>query len=424
MVKYSCERCGKGFSQKSHYDSHNRRKTPCENNADKIKTLVDKVVEEKIKELNNKKLIVEDEEVIVNTEVMQNEQTTQPKKIKIKKKKLKIVDSKLKFIDLCSGIGGFHFGLKKHKCILACDINKWCRESYKTNFDINCKEDIHELNAKELCDFDILCAGFPCQPFSSAGLKKGMKDDRSKVYDKILNIILEKQPRIILLENVKNLLVMNKGEIIEKIVSDLEKLNYNVSLSLLNTANFGLAQNRERVYIVCINKNKYNISFDFTKLKSMNIRKNLKDIIDVSNTAYLEEDKYVLLESDKLKTQKSGLIFCGYLKGNLRKNGALPNTEHLSRVHKQPNRIYHINGVNPTLSSSEGSGRYYIYDGTGVRRLSVNECFKIMGFPVDYIFHDKTNVNYCQIGNAVSPVLIENIYKELCSQDFIQDLSM
>ena len=99
----------------------------------------------------------------------------------------------------------------------------------------------------------------------------------------------------------------------------------------------------------------------------------------------------------------------------------MPNTEHLSRVHKQPNRIYHINGVNPTLSSSEGTGRYYIYDGTGVRKLSIKECFKIMGFPDDYIFHNKTNINYCQIGNAVSPVVINYIYNELCSQNFIQD---
>ena len=76
MVKYSCERCGKEFSQKSHYDSHNRRKTPCENNADKIKALVDKAVEEKIKELNNKKLIVENKKVNVNTTVMQTKTGT------------------------------------------------------------------------------------------------------------------------------------------------------------------------------------------------------------------------------------------------------------------------------------------------------------------------------------------------------------
>lgn len=394
MVNYSCEKCGKEFSQKGHYTKHLNKKNPCVVES-KVKEMLDKVVEEKLKEVS------------LNTDTM--------KQLPI------IIDNKLKFIDLCSGIGGFHYGLKKHKCILACDINKFCRESYETNFNIKCKEDIFDLNVNELCNFDILCAGFPCQPFSSAGLKKGMKDDRSKVYDKILNIILEKQPKIVLLENVKNLLIINKGEVIKQIISDLEKLNYNVSYGLLNTANFGLAQNRERVYFICTNKNIYDISFNFNNLKTMNIRKNLKDIIDFNNKEYIEEDKYVLIESNKLNTQKSGLIFCGYLKGNLRNNGALPNTEHLSRVHKQPNRIYHINGVNPTLSSSEGTGRYYIYDGTGVRKLSIKECFKIMGFPDNYIFHNKTNINYCQIGNAVSPVVINYIYNELCSQNFIQD---
>jgi len=92
MVKYSCERCGKEFSQKSHYDSHNRRKTPCENNADKIKALVDKAVEEKLKELN-KKLIIENEEVIVNTDAMQTQENQR---------------NEVKYIDLFCGLGAFH----------------------------------------------------------------------------------------------------------------------------------------------------------------------------------------------------------------------------------------------------------------------------------------------------------------------------
>ena len=88
MVKYSCERCGKGFSQKSHYDSHNRRKTPCENNADKIKAIVDKAVEEKLKELYNKKLIVENNQKLnVNTDTMDHQQPKEVKNFKIKKKK-------------------------------------------------------------------------------------------------------------------------------------------------------------------------------------------------------------------------------------------------------------------------------------------------------------------------------------------------
>ena len=122
MVKYSCEKCGKEFSQKSHYDSHNRRKTPCENNADKIKQLVYEAVEEKLKELNNyKNLIVENKNTNVNT-VIQNEQTTQPnltertipKKVKIKKKKkLVIVDSKLKVASMFAGCGGLDFAFHK-----------------------------------------------------------------------------------------------------------------------------------------------------------------------------------------------------------------------------------------------------------------------------------------------------------------------
>ena len=390
MVKYICERCGKEFSQKSHYDSHKKRKTPCENISNHI--LVKGIKHDKHDDIS------------------------------IETNKKQKPNNSFKFIDLCSGIGGFHFGLQPQKCVLACDINKYCRESYESNFDMKCHEDIFQLNEKELIDFDILCAGFPCQPFSSAGLKKGMNDVRSKVYDKLLSIIIEKQPKIILLENVKNLLVLDKGNVIKKIVSDLENINYNVSISLLNTANFGLAQNRERVYIVCTGKKYYNESFDFTVLNKIKKKCNLKDIIDFSNKEYINADKYVLLRDEHIKIQKSGLIFCGYLKGNLRKNGALPNTEHLSRVHKQPNRIYHINGVNPTLSSSEGSGRYYIYDGIGVRKLSVIECFKIMGFPDSYKLHKKTNVNYNQIGNAVSPVIVQNIHNELCRQDFISNL--
>ena len=361
---------------------------------------MDKAVEETLKELNNEKLIVEKEKDTDNG----------------------MTESELKFIDLCCGIGGFHIGLKGYQCVLACDINKHCRESYERNYGLKCEEDIFDIDIQNLKPFDILCAGFPCQPFSSAGLKNGMKDDRSKVYNQILNIVKHKTPSIVLLENVKNLLVMNKGEVIKKIVNDLKELNYSVSYSILTTARFGLAQNRERVYFVCVNKTKYpNSTFDFSKLESTNIKKTLRETISCGNKEYLPVDKYVLLDQERIKTQKSGLMFCGYLKGNLRKNGALPDTEHLSRVHKQPNRIYHIDGVNPTLSSSEGSGRYYIYDGTGVRNLNVDECFKIMGFPDYYKQHDKKHVNYCQIGNAVSPVIVESIKNELINQGFVPD---
>ena len=128
MVKYSCERCGKEFSQKSHYDSHNKRKTHCENNADKIKALVDKTVEEKLKELNNKKLIVENEELIVNTDTMEHQSKVA--------KKNKIIDNKLRCIDLFAGTGAFTLALEKgnkFKCVF-------------TNDMMDCSKKIYELN--------------------------------------------------------------------------------------------------------------------------------------------------------------------------------------------------------------------------------------------------------------------------------------
>ena len=127
MVKYSCEQCGKGFSQKSHYDSHNRRKTPCENNSDKIKALVDKAVEVKLTEFN-KKLIVENKDVNVSTEVM--EKSSQPKSIKTAKKKLKIVDNlsnkKFTIMETFVGCGGAHLGFKQNgfETLLVNDIDK------------------------------------------------------------------------------------------------------------------------------------------------------------------------------------------------------------------------------------------------------------------------------------------------------------
>ena len=206
MVKYSCERCGKGFSQKSHYDSHNRRKTPCENNADKIKALVDKAVEEKLKELN-KKLIVKNDEVSINTETMQSDENQR---------------KEVKYIDLFCGLGAFHTAFNrinllqnkvKYTCIFASDIDECVRNIYEENYGIKPEGDINKINIDTMPQFDILCAGFPCQPFSIAGNQKGFKDKtKGNLFYKILEIIDKKQPETLMLENVKNLHTIHKGD--------------------------------------------------------------------------------------------------------------------------------------------------------------------------------------------------------------------
>jgi len=325
---------------------------------------------------------------------------------------------KCKFIDLFCGIGGFHKGFIDFNCVFACDINEQCRKSYYDNYNIKPNGDIFSINTLDIPDHNILCAGFPCQPFSSAGKQQGLEDERSKVYDKLIEIINLKQPNIIILENVKNLTIIDDGNVFKKIREDLNNINYNVSYSILNVSDFGLPQNRERIFIIGINKLYQDRYFSFEYLNSFKINKTLKDVIDLSNNNYIDKNKYIIIDDKYIVKQKSGLIFCGYIKGNIRTNGALPNTEHLSRVHKQPNRIYHIDGVNPTLSSSESSGRYYIYDNIGVRTLTLDECYLIMGFD-NFNMNIKKNICYNQIGNSVCPVIIKCIKDELIKQKFI-----
>jgi DNA (cytosine-5)-methyltransferase 1 len=325
---------------------------------------------------------------------------------------------KWKFIDLFCGIGGFHRGFIDFECAFACDINEQCRKTYYDNYGVKPSGDIFKVDTLDIPQHNILCAGFPCQPFSSAGKQQGLEDERSKVYDKLIEIINVKQPNIIILENVKNLTIIDDGSVFKKIQEDLTKLNYNITYSILNVSDFGLPQNRERIFIIGINKFYQNRQFNFEYLKSVKINNSLKDVIDLSNDNYIDKNKYIILEDKHVVKQKSGLIFCGYIKGNIRINGASPNTEHLSRVHKQPNRIYHIDGVNPTLSSSESSGRYYIYDNKGVRALTLNECYLIMGFN-NFNMNVKKNVCYNQIGNSVCPVIIKYIKDELIKQQFI-----
>ena len=258
MVKYSCERCGKEFSQKSHYDSHKKRKKPCENNSDKIKELVEKAVEEKLKEFNNQIPIITPLKVNENKEI--------------------------KYIDLCSGIGGFRIALNninnlKTKCVLSADIKQEAIDTYNLNFNEKNKvKDIYSLKNEEIENFDLLCAGFPCQPFSSAGQKKGFSDKRGNMIFKIIDICKYHKPNYIVLENVYNLITLENGKCIKKIQELFEELGYYVNYKKLNSSNFGCPQSRERVYIVCTLKKPINM--DNIKYRE---KVNLSSVIDNSN---------------------------------------------------------------------------------------------------------------------------------------------
>ncbi len=269
-------------------------------------------------------------------------------------------------------------------------------------------------------DFDILCAGFPCQAFSVCGKQKGFKDTtRGTLFFDICRILENKKPKIFILENVKNLLKHNKGNTLFVMLQALSNLGYSVSYKILNAKDFSVPQNRERIIIVGYLGSQV---FDFDPIKTNPII-SMQNFLDKSGYfEILKPYEYTLLDSQLLKRQNSGLIFCGYRNKKIRTKGTRENTEHLSRVHKQPNRIYHERGIHPTLASQEQSGRYFIYTDSLVRKLTINECFSFMGFPKDFKKIGTNSQLYERIGNSICVPMVKAIIKEVLNQFYKQPL--
>ena len=198
-----------------------------------------------------------------------------------------------KFIDLFAGIGGFHRAFHKlgHQCVFASEIDKYARETYQLNFkNISPElfsnnlfnEDILNHNYKDIPDFDILCAGFPCQPFSQVGKKLGFKENfqsRGNMFFAIRDIIKEKRPKAIFLENVRHLINHDQGntfKVIRKIIED--DLQYSFSYRVVKASDFGLPQHRPRVFIVGFrNEKTKDTTFEFPK--PVKLTKTMSDIL-------------------------------------------------------------------------------------------------------------------------------------------------
>lgn len=467
MTKYTCETCQKVFSQKGHFEDHNNRKRPCKKD-NTIESLVERKVQEALSKTNEESVKIDS----TTTTVMQSNTTDYSKKTReeliaiCKEKSIKgysgkkkedivkllvdklsititpqnaivntsIVDiipktdiSNLKFIDLFCGIGGFHQALTniipRSKCVLASDIDENAKKTYEANHNLKPLGDIKKIEIATIPQFNLVCGGFPCQAFSIAQWKdkKAFDDPRGTLFFEILKVIDIHKPKCILLENVAHLTKINKGIVLETILNSLKTRGYKVSYQLLSPHQFGIPQNRERVYIVATASA---TEFSFKALADRKSTCKLADILDtdVSDDHYIDPAKYVILDAEQIKKQpKSGLKFCGYLKGELRKVGAKENTEHLSRVHKQLMRIYSSDGTHPTLAASETSGRYHIYEESSkrVRRLTLNECYKLMSYPTSFTKSANKGVAYKQIGNSVCVRVIEEILTEMVKQEVL-----
>lgn len=210
-----------------------------------------------------------------------------------------------KFIDLFAGIGGFRLAFEQaeYKCVYSCEIDSACQEVYLSNFGEKPKSDITQINIEAIPDFDVLTAGFPCQPFSICGKRQGFEDTRGTLFFHICKIIEAKQPSVVILENVKYLVHHDKGKTLDTILYSLEYLGYLVDCKILNSINFGLPQNRERI-IIAATKNK---KFDFDKIETRNNKQRLENYL-CQNTKfeYLKKQEYTLINHPK--QQVSGLL--------------------------------------------------------------------------------------------------------------------
>lgn len=313
------------------------------------------------------------------------------------------------FIDLFAGIGGFRVALEKCglNCIFTSEIDKNCVKTYESNFlNSRVHGDITKISEEEIPTHDILCAGFPCQPFSISGKMKGFDDKRGNLFFEIIRIIEYHKPKVVFLENVKNFERHDDGKTLKKVKSALEKSGYNVYFKTLNASHYGAVTSRERIYIVgfrkdiCLkNKNiKNESSFNFPEPSMEKIF--LKDIININlNEPEIEIKRNDIIIKNKKRTPQLKPIQIGIIN----KGG-------------QGERIYSTEGHAITFSATGGgvaakTGAYYI-DGK-VRRLSVYECLKIMGFPENFVMPVSNSQAYKQIGNSVVVTVVEEIMKEI-----------
>lgn len=312
------------------------------------------------------------------------------------------MNNKLKFIDLFCGMGGFRIAFEKNncECVFSSDIDKFARETYKLNFGEYPQGDISKISSADIPDFDILCAGFPCQPFSTAGKRLGFEDTRGTLFFEVARIIKEKKPKAFFLENVSGLTNHDKGKTLNAILNTLNDLGYSVHYTLINAKDYGIPQNRNRWYCVGFRKDiisDENFSFDIKLSETYD----LSDVIAQNDDPIYSCSSTCLSHIEKFVKNKNITVDDFTLAYDIR-----PSRCHFSTNH-----------ISPCLTAKMGTGGNNIpVVVSQKRKLTEKECLKIMGFPDDYKIH-KGSHTYKQIGNSVAvPILNEiakNIIKEI-----------
>lgn len=312
-------------------------------------------------------------------------------------------NSTFKFIDLFAGIGGFRLALQNvgGKCVYTSEWENAAKKTYRKNFGEIPFGDITKASTKNYIpkEFDVLCAGFPCQAFSIAGKRKGFSDTRGTLFFDVEEIINKHRPKAVFLENVKNLISHDKGKTFETIIEILEeKLGYKVFSAVLNSmTHANIPQNRERIFIIAFDPKQVPNFEKFKFPEKVALTNTIHDIIEKGK----QEDRYYYPENHQYYPE-------------LEKTMTSKDTVYQwRRVYVRENK----SNVCPTLTANMGTGGHnvpLIKDNFGIRKLTPRECFSFQGFPKNYMLPDLANGRlYKQAGNSVTTTLIERIANEI-----------
>lgn len=306
-----------------------------------------------------------------------------------------------------AGVGGIDIGFEStgyFKTVYANEFDTYPVETFEQNFDIkvDCR-DINNVDASEIPDFDVMLAGFPCQAFSIAGLRKGFEDEKGRgtLFFELVRIFKEKKPQIVFLENVKNLVGHDNGNTFRVILEELQKEGYYVKYSVLNAMTFGnIPQNRERIYIVAFKDVEKYKNFEFPL--PIQLTTKLSDIIDFET-----------------KMPEKYYYRAGKFKGDI--------YEQLVETIDDENAVYqwrrkyvrkNKSGVVPTLTANQGEGGHnvcIVSTKYGVRKMTPHECFNTQGFPKNFVLPKKMSDArlYKQAGNSVCVSVIARIAEKI-----------
>lgn len=326
-----------------------------------------------------------------------------------------------KSVDLFAGIGGIRLGFDKafEKDIETVFVSEWdkkAQETYRANFKdkFDIQGDITQIEEKKIPQHDILLAGFPCQAFSLAGLKKGFEDARGTLFFDVARIAEYHKPKVIFCENVKNLVNHDRGKTFKVIRRILENLGYKVYEKILNSKNFGVPQNRERIYIVAFREDIDSSDFSFPEETADS--KVIADIMEekeVSPKYYLSDVYLDSLVRHKERHESKGNGF-GY---EIKKLDEIANTLVCGGMGKERNLIIdrRLTNFTPVTHIKGKINKKYI------RKMTPREWARLQGFPDDFKFVVADTHLYKQFGNSVTVSVIEAIAKKIKKVLELQD---